>query len=209
MASARMESPGAITRDSAEAKRFRVALVTLRKKRGLRQHDVARLSGVNPNTLAAWEQGRAMWQAVTQLARVAAALEVTPNELFGIVEQNDTDALLQERLRRVVTVLAHHERRLLTVTRALNVVAGARTARSTAPSQEQQAPISGEGGPLSSAAATGERDQSRMVKGRHLVAIEVIRRVHEASASVRQDAQRLTEESRRNMETQGLNRTHR
>lgn len=180
-----------LTRDSAEANRFRMALVKLRKKKGLRQRDVARLAGINSNTFAAWEQGRAIWQAVTQIARVAAAIGVTPNELFGVGEQSGTDAMLRERLDRIVTVLAHEERHLASITTALSMIVGGHIARDEASSEEL----------LSRRAAAGDLDQLHTVKHHNVVDIEAKRRMHEGwarASAARQEAQRLMDEARAN-----------
>jgi len=191
----RAESTTDVTQNSPEAKQFRLALVALRKKKGLRQQDVERLSGVNRNTLAAWEQGRAIWQAVTQIARVAAAIGVTPNELFGVVEQNDPDASEQTRLERIVTVLTRNEKQLAVLTKALEKIGKERAEKA---SSEQSLVSAGDEEPPLPRRATGASDALKAVTPYNIVSVEVMRRARDARAKASatlEKARRLQEKT--------------
>ena len=65
------------------AKRFRESLVDLRKRRNWTQEELGERTGLTRETVAAWEQGRAMGEAVNKLVAVADALEITLDELCG------------------------------------------------------------------------------------------------------------------------------
>ena len=65
------------------AKRFRESLVDLRKRRHWTQEQLGERTGLTRETVAAWEQGRAMGEAVNKLVAVADALGVRLDELCG------------------------------------------------------------------------------------------------------------------------------
>ena len=93
------------------AKRFRESLADLRKRRNWTQEELGERTGLTRETVAAWEQGRAMGEAVNKLVAVADALEVTLDELCGrstrrapeLAVAETVVALLGDRLHKIIT----------------------------------------------------------------------------------------------------------
>ena len=63
------------------------AIIRIRKARGLTRNDLARLIGVDRETIARYERGTREPKA-SVVAQLAAALKVTPNELLGVDEKS-------------------------------------------------------------------------------------------------------------------------
>lgn len=61
------------------------AIMRIRKARGLTRNDLARLIGVDRETIARYERGTREPKA-SVVSQLAAALNVTPNELLGVGE---------------------------------------------------------------------------------------------------------------------------
>jgi transcriptional regulator with XRE-family HTH domain len=93
------------------AKRFRESLADLRKRRNWTQEELGARTGLTRETVAAWEQGRAMGEAVNKLVAVADALGVTLDELCGrsirrapeLAIAETVVALLGDRLHKIIT----------------------------------------------------------------------------------------------------------
>ncbi len=93
------------------AKRFRESVADLRKRRNWTQEELGVRTGLTRETVAAWEQGRAMGEAVNKLVAVADALGVTLDELCGrstrkppeIAIAETVVALLGDRLHKIIT----------------------------------------------------------------------------------------------------------
>ena len=63
--------------------RFRESLADFRKRRNWTQEELAERTGLTRETVAAWEQGRALGEAVRKLVAVADALGVGLDDLCG------------------------------------------------------------------------------------------------------------------------------
>jgi len=93
------------------AKRFRGNLADLRKRRNWTQQELGARTGLTRETVAAWEQGRAMGEAVSKLVAVADALGVTLDELCGRSTRRTPEltiaetvvGLLGDRLHKIIT----------------------------------------------------------------------------------------------------------
>jgi transcriptional regulator with XRE-family HTH domain len=65
------------------ASRFQECLIVFRKRRNWTQEELGERTGLTRETVGAWEQGRAMGDAVNKLVAVADALGVSLDELCG------------------------------------------------------------------------------------------------------------------------------
>src|ERR1043166_2780642 len=85
----------------------RVALPTLRARRGLSQRQLAALAGLRPDTISALERGESSGIRFDTLARLCETLDCAPGELLEldldehrvpILGGESEDALIRERL---------------------------------------------------------------------------------------------------------------
>lgn len=65
----------------------------LRESRGMSQYALANLIGVSQQSIDQWERGKSAPRK-KNMDKLATLFHVTPNDLFGIYEQNDKDSLL-------------------------------------------------------------------------------------------------------------------
>ena len=68
------------------------AIMRIRKARGLTRNDLARLIGVDRETIARYERGTREPKA-SVVSQLAAALNVTPNELLGVGDETGSFSL--------------------------------------------------------------------------------------------------------------------
>lgn len=66
-----------------------VIMLSLRNRTTLNQHQFARLVGVSPSTVKAWEQGRFNSVHVKTQRKLAKALGLTKRELFELFYEHD------------------------------------------------------------------------------------------------------------------------
>jgi len=91
------------------ANRFKGSLADFRKRRNWTQEELAERTGLTRETVAAWEQGRALGEAVRKLA-VADALGVSLDDLCGRTAPKAPEhaiaesviALLGDRLNKMI-----------------------------------------------------------------------------------------------------------
>lgn len=62
------------------------SIMKIRKNRGMTRNELARLIGVDRETIARYERGTREPKA-SIVAQLAAALGVTPNELLGVTDE--------------------------------------------------------------------------------------------------------------------------
>lgn len=91
--------------DTNEESSFGRRLREIRKRRGLTQAELAQKLGLQQSMIAQYERGYIRVHAATLIVRLAAALQVTPNDLLG-TEELKIDGALQNRalLRRLKQV---------------------------------------------------------------------------------------------------------
>ena len=65
------------------------AILRIRKKRGMSRNELARLIGVDRETIARYERGTREPKA-SVVGQIAAALNVTPNELLGVCNEKSS-----------------------------------------------------------------------------------------------------------------------
>ncbi len=59
-------------------------LRSLRKAQKLTQSELGRRAGIHPVTICEWEKGNTSGIKLQSVQKLAAALQVTPNELLGV-----------------------------------------------------------------------------------------------------------------------------
>ena len=92
------------------ANRFKGSLADFRKRRNWTQEELAERTGLTRETVAAWEQGRALGEAVRKLVAVADALGVSLDDLCGRTAPKAPEhaiaesviALLGDRLNKMI-----------------------------------------------------------------------------------------------------------
>ena len=92
------------------ANRFKGSLADFRKRRNWTQEELAERTGLTRETVAAWEQGRALGEAVRKLVAVADALGVSLDDLCGRTTPKAPEhaiaesiiALLGDRLNKMI-----------------------------------------------------------------------------------------------------------
>jgi transcriptional regulator with XRE-family HTH domain len=99
--------------ESVFAKRLR----EIRKRRGLTQAELAQKLGLQQSMIAQYERGYIRVHAATLIVRLAAALQVTPNELLGTEDIRTEDVLksrsLLRRLKQVNQLPAADQKALI------------------------------------------------------------------------------------------------
>lgn len=69
---------------------IQIRLKELLRERGITQSDLARRIGVDKNTITRWTRSRVMIQ-LDVLDRICTELNVTPNDIFVQVKDEETD----------------------------------------------------------------------------------------------------------------------
>jgi transcriptional regulator with XRE-family HTH domain len=86
--------------EAAEESAFGKRLREIRKRRGLTQAELAERLGLQQSMIAQYERGYIRVHAATLIVRLAAALQVTPNDLLGTQELQIDGALGNRALLR-------------------------------------------------------------------------------------------------------------
>ena len=67
-------------------------LKSLRLAQKLSQSELGRRAGIHPVTICEWEKGNTEGIKVQSIQKLAAALNVTPNELLGVTDEKSPGA---------------------------------------------------------------------------------------------------------------------